>query len=359
MNIPGTINLYKGVNGRFFDYPTEYWRSLTIFVLLLTPGLLGDAAACSIASLPLFFAQMVPQLYYMAIVFAAAHFGIVGGLASACIAGASHLTILGTLCGGPISQSGHLFMFAAVGLTAGWLSEKIPAVAATRKHVNTAVEDRSTNIPLSQLGRLMPDLVHQFRTPIASIEGASFVLQDSDLSGDKRQEFVGIIRKECRHLELLVKLLDFTQSGSSEYRELDVARLLDEVIALCRTDVDGQVTFRNTARMDTPRLRCEPELIKHAVHVLTTISIDVASQNGRVELSTDFSPQEIVIIFNARAEHLRPRFSNVMQFNRNAIDFAVVQHIVSRHGGSIREEQAAGAGLSIFMALPRDSWMHV
>lgn len=360
MNILGDTHLYRAAYRHFPESPATYRRGLAIYALLFAPAVLGDFASCSVASLPASLAGMLPQLYYIALVFAAACFGIAGGLIAAGIAAASHLMISAIACGSASPQGGPLIMFAAVGFMAGWLGERRDRGSVRPGHHGIPSEgERSANVSLSQLGQLMPDLVHQFRTPIASIEGAGFVLQDSDLSGDRRQELAGIIRKECGRLELMVDLLDFTQTRSSGHKTIDVKNLLEEVIESCEAIADEHIAFQNAVRSDMPRLRCEPELIKHALQVLMTISMEAISQDGQIEVSSNFGPRDVVITLNARAEQFSSQIGSGMPSGRNAIDLAVVQSIVSRHGGSVHLEPLAGAGLSIVMTLPREPWMGV
>ena len=360
MNILGDTHLHRAVYGHFPESPATYRRWLAMYILLFVPAVVGDFASCSIASLSPSLAEILPHLHYIALVFAAACFGIAGGLAAAGLAAISHLMISAIAGGSASPQGGNLAMLVAVGFMAGWLGERRNRRSVRLgEHGISGEGDRSANVSLSQLGQLMPDLVHQFRTPIASIEGAGFVLQDSDLSGDRRQELAGIIRKECGRLELMVDLLDFTQARSSGYKTIDVKNLLGEVIESCQAIADGHVTFQNAVRPDMPQVRCEPELIKHAVQVLMTISMEAISQDGRIEVSSDFGPRDLVITLNARAEHFSPQTGSAMPSGRNAIDLAVVQNIVSRHGGSVHLEPLAGAGLSIFMTLPREPWMAV
>jgi len=296
----------------------------------------------------------VPQLHYIAVLLAAIRFGVIGGVAAACVAGVAHITMLAMTCGTVTSQGGHLAMFAAVGLIAGWLRERrTPAIVEDTGITTNGAAGQNRDLSRSQIGYLTPELVHQFLTPIASIEGAGFVLEDSDLSDDKRQEFVGIIRKECRRLERLIELLDVTQSHSLEYQDVDIARLLDEAIRLCPPKPETRVTVRNTQGQNTFRIHCKPELIKHAVQVLTTIAMEAIPQNGQVELSGDHDVRENVIRVYARADHSGAQFDPAMLYNRNASDFAVAQQILNRQGGAVRAEIGPGGGMSFFMVLPR------
>jgi signal transduction histidine kinase len=353
------VTLRKWADSHFGD-STVPWRWLATYVLLLMLGLTGDFAFCLLAPLPLFWAQIVPALHYIAIVFAAIRFGVAGALVSACIAGLSHVAVLMITCNRTASQSGYLAMFAAVGLVAAWVSERrAPVLLEGGNPPANSTQKRTRNAALPQVGSLTPEFVHQFLTPIASIEGAGFVLEDSDLPNDKRQEFVGIIRKECRRLELLIELLDIRHSRLSDYQEVDVTRLIDEVIASCRSKGDSRIIFRNATRQDVPRLRCEPELIKHAAQVLTTIAIQTISQTGLVELSASLKGYEAIICIGACAEDFSTPFDAAILYNRNAIDLAVVQQILNRHGGSVRMEPRPRGGISMFMILPRESWASV
>lgn len=355
MEILGAAATAKSLNSRLGDGLRLHSRWLLTYVFAVALGALGDLASCTLAPLSVFWAQIMPQLNYIGIVFAATRFGAGGGLASACVAAISHTTVITMTCSQAGSERGHLAMFAAIGLMAGLIANRRSQPSRKAEPTTVGPEERGRNVPLSELGRMMPELVHQFRTPIASIEGAGFVLEDADLSEDKRQEFVAIIRKECRRLEHLVQLLDFTQSGISIDQEVDITRLLDDVIGLCRPKTDRGIIFRNTARRDLPKLRYDPRLIRQAVHALTTNAILAIPRNGELELSADLAPGEIVIRVNACAEPFDSPFDADVTHRRSSIDLAFIQEILRRHGGSIRVEPSTRGSITFSMILPCES----
>jgi len=184
---------------------------------------------------------------------------------------------------------------------------------------------------------MMPDLVQQFLTPIASIEGAGYVLEESDLSDDRRREFVGIIQKECRRLELLVLMLDFTDSRSKTYEDASVSSLLIEVVERCRKTVDSRITLRNLAPVDSIGFRCDRELMTYALQTLTAGAIRAIHQSGTVELSANLAHGEIVITIEAHSDApgLRSVSGPVVQ-DLGAADLVIVQQILNRHRGSVR-----------------------
>jgi signal transduction histidine kinase len=199
---------------------------------------------------------------------------------------------------------------------------------------------------------MMPDLVQQLLTPIASIEGAGYVLEECDLSNDKRREFVGIIRKECRRLELLVETLDFTDSRARVYEEVSVSRLLDEVMEWCRMTADSRITLRNVTPVNSTRIRCDQELIKYALQTLTVSAIRAIRESGTIELSADLAREEILITVKAYSEPpVSPSMDAGITRDLSGTDLAIVQQILKRHRGSVRMAPSAG-GLMIYMILP-------
>ena len=333
------------------------WLLLYFFALAL--GLLGDYASCKLSPLQTFWEQVLPNLDYIGIVLAATAFGAGAGLCAAGLAGILHASIIAIVCAQPTSQLGQLAMFAAVGLLAGWMAKRRSNILAQGESRAPGPEERSRDRPLSELARMLPGLVHQFRTPIASIEGAGYVLDDAELPDEKRLEFVNIIQKECRRLDRLVGLLDFTQPSTSDCRELDVARMLDEVIKECESKSGGStIALRNAARPELPRLCCDAELVKEAMLNLTLNAIRATPQGCEVVLWARSKTGEMIIgLTDQRAdkspEHLYRLFDTAApSYEHSELDLALVQQIVSRHGGSIRVEPNAGQGVTISLTLP-------
>jgi signal transduction histidine kinase len=352
MRIPGAAAIPKWARSHFGENSSLLWRWLSLYVLMLALGLLGDVARCTLAPLPVIWAQILPELHYIGIVFAAIRFGAVFGFAAACVAGLLHTTSLAIACSEPTSQQGHLAMFAAVGLIAGLTSRSRASPAGVEtKTQNWGESNRHSS--LSDLGRMMPEVVQQFLTPIASIEGAGYVLAEADLSDTRRQEFVDIIRKECRRLELLVELLDFTQSRFSTYQEMNLKRLLDEIVDQYGGSMGSRVELRNATSLDLPRLQCDSALIKYALQILTTGAIRSIPHHGEVELSANLAAGKIVIDIKARA--VGPSgavLAAALASDHSEIDLVVVQQIIDRHRGALRvDPNSGGATISIILPL--------
>ena len=123
MRILGSATKYRVLSRLFADPIRACWPDLLIYTLALTVAVFGDLASCTLASMPLFWARILPDLYYLSIVFVGIRFGSMAGLISAGVTGILHAFVTAG-CTQTASRLGSLVMFAAVGLVAGWVGNR-------------------------------------------------------------------------------------------------------------------------------------------------------------------------------------------------------------------------------------------
>jgi signal transduction histidine kinase len=348
MDILDSAAVAKRARWRFELNSSASSRFLLFYACLLGLGVLGDIIWCELRPSAVLWGQILPELHYFGILFVAIRLGPGFGLAGACVAAVLHTTAVAMTCGDADSQIGRVVMFAAAGLIAAWATKYRSAGLGAENLARSTAE--SVQTPLSELGRMMPEVVQQFLTPIASIEGAGYLLEESDLSDERRQEFINIIRKECRRLEILVELLDFTQSRFSAYEEANIPMLIDEVIERCRAAANSRIVLLNGTDQNLPRLRCDPELIKYALQTLTMGAIRGIAHEGDIEVSAKLTAGQIVVHIKTRAEGLTPPLNSTLN-DPGGIDLALVQQIVNRHHGSMRTAPS-GEAMVISVNLP-------
>ncbi len=103
MRIPGARTARKWAHS-YLDGPTLLWRWLLLYGVMVTLGVLGDVTGCKLTPLPTIWAQLLPELHYVGIVFAATRFGVGFGLAAGCFAGLLHIAAVAMTCSEPNSQ---------------------------------------------------------------------------------------------------------------------------------------------------------------------------------------------------------------------------------------------------------------
>ena len=331
-------------------------RNIVLSTLVLLSAFVGDVAAYLWLPKPSFWAELLTDLDYVAIVFVAVNFGPKGGLIAAVIAGIGHGAVKQLGSGRPVTEQGEFAIFLLVGILAGVLERFQPRRAAgleSNKPYSTSDDHKLVGSVVehaASFGQMSSMLMHELRTRLASIQGANAVLAETSLSVEERREFDAIIRRECQRLKRLVDLIDSDHVRASEYRDVDVASVLDEV-------------FRRSEELRTHRLRrecpgglrplhCNPDLIQQALLSLTENAMQATKPGGEIVLSAQSNNDRLYLeVKDQRFVGEPPGRTSGPLDGRGEPGFAVIREIVARHGGTLGMKQN-GDGVITCMTLP-------
>jgi hypothetical protein len=341
-------------------------RTFQLCVIALSAGLLTDVAGSVWATELGFWAHLLSNGYYVGIALAAIGFGPRGGLISGAVAGICHVIV--TILGPRSSNFGweEAVGFLLVGLLAGLIAQ--------RRKTMTEVEGTSTSPQIARtnglgfgppgasgqfttLGRDAPTLLHELRTPLASIEGAGFVLEDATLPEDKRQEFVAIILKECQRLDLLVGLIGASHP-QFEHDELDVSSLLDEVIRIAGARADAAThPLRKAALPEFPHLVCNSELIRQVIVNLTVNAMHATPPGREIVLSAHSIDNQVFIeVIDQRLgvgeESLDSMLDRSSPNEHWRIQLATARQVAVQHGGAVKVKRNENKGITTSIVLP-------
>jgi two-component system, NtrC family, sensor kinase len=104
---------------------------------------------------------------------------------------------------------------------------------------------------LSSVGRLAAGLAHEIGNPLGIVQGYLGLIGQKDLGEEERREFCSRAEQELQRISLLVhRLLDLSRPATGISGDVDVHRVLEEVIDLLRPQplLDGiDLTSRLTA----------------------------------------------------------------------------------------------------------------
>jgi signal transduction histidine kinase len=214
---------------------------------------------------------------------------------------------------------------------------------------------------MSSVNRIIVGLVRQFSTPVASIEGAAWVLDDPHLPEDKRRELVGIVRKEAHRLtRLLSDAVDFMQPRPPRFRMINLSTLVDEVIQLADTrGLGNSYIFTTNIPPALPPLRCDPEQIKQVLLNLVVNSIQATAAGGRIEISARIEGDHFVIVVKDHGRGIpTPVLDRIFDpfFTTNehhlGLGLSVALRIVTDHRGRMAVDCQQSGGTCISVILP-------
>ncbi len=316
------------------------------------------------------------RLYYLPIVFAAISFGWPGGLAAAACSGLCYiphiLMVWHTMPDYSANQYAEIVVFFLVGVVTGVLAsrerkrrEELQHTAEQLSKVYRELQDSFDQLKradrLSAIGQLSAGLAHEIRNPLASIEGAIDILERDPGSEEKRQEFFGIMKKECQRLKrLLTNLLDFARPRPPRIQAVGIARIVESVVSLAGPVAERcGITVRTAIPADLPDVECDAEQLQQVVLNLALNAIQAMSGGGCVTLAAHKQDSQIVVLVQDEgsgipSEDLDKIFDPFYTTKENGtgLGLSVAHQIINQHGGAITVEANPDKGMTFAVVLP-------
>jgi signal transduction histidine kinase len=225
---------------------------------------------------------------------------------------------------------------------------------------------REAESALAAKRELVANVSHELRTPLASISGhaESLLMLGDGASPERRAESLAVLHREARQLSHLVDdlfLLSTTESGGLPLtiREVDVAGILDEVVAAFRPLArrEGQITIVSDVEPDLPLARGDRERIVQVLGNLVRNALRYTPEGGLVSLRaahTDGLIQMTVEDTGAgipreQLERLFDRFYRGDDARDRAsggagLGLAIVRELVEAMGGTVSAQSVVGEG---------------
>lgn len=226
---------------------------------------------------------------------------------------------------------------------------------------------------LSILGTLAAGLAHEIKNPLGGIKGAAQLLAMELPEDNSLQDYTQIMIKEVERINFIIEeLMDLGNPRTPEFEEVDLAKILDDIVLLQREAARSQNT-RFTLRIDPsiPPVQGDEglltrlflNLIKNAresihhdgeVVIETRIASDyhMTSPGRRSSPMVDISvsdngcgiaPDEMERIFT-------PYFTT--KTKGSGLGLAISQKIIEDHNGLLKIESTPGEGTTMTVSLP-------
>jgi len=271
---------------------------VVLFIVALGLGVTGDLAGCAWIRLPALWIPILTACHYVAILLAAVGFGLEIALGAAALAALAHSIARMSACGESISQQGEVAAFLVVGLLAGFLVKRTQARVA---NITSSVEPvpntrgeapRKSNT--EEVGKIPIGFVRAVRGPLSAIESAGYVLEDSALTDANHREVAGIILRECRRLEVILRSVEFGQRLPT-YREVDLSLVLEEIVRRgTHLTETASITLR---KLEGPDLNvvCDADFLEQAVLNLLANAIRLVQRGDEIILSAHGDQSRAII----------------------------------------------------------------
>ena len=210
-------------------------------------------------------------------------------------------------------------------------------------------------------GDFINNFSHEFKTPIVSIAGFAKLLKRDNLSEAQRSEYIDIIEEESMRLSTMATNVLNLSRIESQAILTDVTEFnLSEQVRSCVLLLEKKWTQKNIEwdlEFDEFMIHANEDMLKQVwinllenaikfCHPGGTVSVSVRRQADRLSVSIadtgeEIPPDQLTRIFQ---KFYQGDTSHAQE--GNGVGLAVVQGIVSLHGGSVTA--ASGSGVTTF-----------
>lgn len=214
---------------------------------------------------------------------------------------------------------------------------------------------------LAVVGEMSSIIAHEVRTPLGILRSSAQMLQREAGISAEGHELVGFIESETQRLNRLVSaMLDTARPRMPSFADVDLHDLIRRSVAM----LSGQAE-RNAVAVETqlhatnPIVECDEEQMTQVVLNLLMNGLQILHLGGRIEVSTSDDGDDLLIEIADDGPGIDPaertRVFEAFFFKREGgigLGLAIVQQIVSAHGGDIEAADGRLGGAMFRVRLP-------
>lgn len=226
------------------------------------------------------------------------------------------------------------------------------------------------NSRLFQQSDMIAELIHELRTPMASLNTAAHLLLRPEVSEDQRLRMVEIIQDETFRLsEMASSYLDLArlESGRAQFKreQFNPTRLLQD----CETFVRGRASEKNMKLSleiegALPPVIADRNKIKQVILNLLSNAIKYNRPQGEIRLKAGVSGETVVVevsdtgfgISPESLPHMFEKFYRAPESEKltsgTGLGLSICKYIIEAHRGTIEVQSQVGAGSTFRFTLP-------
>jgi len=220
---------------------------------------------------------------------------------------------------------------------------------------------------LSSIGLLAAGVAHEVNTPLAVISSYTQMLTKQVRGDDRLSPLLEKITQQTfRASEIVNNLLNFSRTGTSEFRETDLNVIIRDTLTLIEHQFKtAKVTLDTSLLPGLPPILGNAGKLQQVFLNLFLNAKDAMSGGGILRVSTEINGHVSVAISDTGSgiapEHLQriydPFFTTKSspgagQRRGTGLGLAVTYGIIQEHAGKIHVESNMGAGTTFYLEFP-------
>jgi signal transduction histidine kinase len=243
--------------------------------------------------------------------------------------------------------------------------ERIGALLTLRdaESVHRIEDEIELSRRLAAIGRLTSGVAHEVKNPINAIVVHLEVLRQklNQVDPDTRRH-MDVIGAEIKRLDRVVQtLVDFTRPVDLRLADLDLRKLVDEVVALAAPEAERQRVHIQKAISPEPLpVRVDADLVKQAVLNIVINGVQAMSESGgNLHVASRREGEGAVILVQDEGPgipaEIRDKIYNLYFTTKkggSGIGLPMAYRVLQLHNGSLEFDSVEGRGATFTLRIP-------
>jgi two-component system, NtrC family, sensor kinase len=218
---------------------------------------------------------------------------------------------------------------------------------------------------LAGVGKLAAGVAHEINNPLTCVlTNSSLILEDLHPDDPRREDLKSIVDETLRCRKIVKGLLDFARQTKPQKQNLNLNKVVDDVLALVRNQASFQnITIHTEFDPKIPSVLADADQMRQVVLNIILNAADAMPQGGVLRVRSYFeSGQNQVILRISDTGPGIPREIQDKLFEPffttkktgTGLGLAIAYGIMERHKGALRVESSLGHGTTIVVILSTD-----
>lgn len=235
------------------------------------------------------------------------------------------------------------------------------------RNFNKMVKELNSNEYLSK--EFISNISHEFKTPIASIQGFTKLLQDENTTEEEKNEYISIIIEETERLaNLSSNIQKLSKLENKELLPMKQEIALDEQIRKCIIILSPKLEDKNIdISMNDVGIKIlgNEDILQQVWINLINNAIKYTNENGKIEINLSETKTSAIVeikdngigIEEEKQKRIFEKFYQVDSSHAtegNGLGLAIVKEIIELHKGKISLESQIGKGSTFIVELPKE-----
>lgn len=216
--------------------------------------------------------------------------------------------------------------------------------------------------------RLIASISHDIKTPLTSVLGCAERLRSGELSGERQERYLDLLREKALHLKAVVdEFDDYLDAGLHEGSAMmrttagELCRRLEREYGEELRDAGVELTVNCGA--EKAEIICNWEQLRrlfgnlisnsmnHGGAAELKLTLGCEAENGRVVFT--FRDNGRGVAEERLGQIFEPLYTSDKGRKVSGLGLSICRSIAKAHGGTIGAANAPGGGLAVRLALPR------